>query len=173
MSSEAVIGIGTNMGDRLMNINHAVRAISLLPHTKVTAASHIYETDPVGLEDQPKFLNANILLETDISPMTLLGACLGIEASFGRKRLKKDGPRIVDLDLLIFEAVRSESFELTLPHPKILQRAFVMVPLLDLFPSGRAPGLYFGPHLKELGRRGVERFDAEIKLPAELSANLL
>ena len=169
MSSEAVIGIGTNMGDRLMNINHAVRALSLLPHTKVTAASYIYETEPVGVDDQPKFLNANILLETDISPMTLLGACLGIEASFGRKRLKKDGPRIIDLDLLIFEAVRSESFELTLPHPKILQRAFVMVPLLDLFPSGRAPGLYFGPHLKEIGSHGVVLFDAEIKLPPKIS----
>lgn len=173
MSSEAVIGIGTNIGDRLMNINHAVRALSLLPHTKVTASSHIYETRPVGLIEQPQFLNANILLETDLSPMTLLGACLGIEAAFGRKRAVKDGPRIIDLDLLIFEAVRSESFELTLPHPKILQRAFVMVPLLDLFPSGRAPGLYFGPHLKELGTQGVERFDAEISLPVKKTARPL
>lgn len=165
MSSQAVIGIGTNLGDRLLNINEAVRAITRIPHTKLAAVSHIYETEPVGLTGQPKFLNANILVETDVSPMTLLGACLGIEAAFGRKRIVKDGPRIVDLDLLIFEAVRSESFELTLPHPKILQRAFVMVPLLDLFPSGRAPGLYFGPHLKEIGSSGVERFDAEIKAP--------
>jgi 2-amino-4-hydroxy-6-hydroxymethyldihydropteridine diphosphokinase len=164
MSSNAVIGIGTNLGDRLMNINEAVRALSLLPGTKVTEASHIYETVPVGETQQPKFLNANVLLETEMSPMALLGACLGIEAAFGRKRKAQNGPRIMDLDLLIFEGMRSESFELTLPHPRILQRAFVMVPLLDLFPSGRAPGLYFGPYLKDLGQDGVEKFEAEIKL---------
>ena len=164
MSSNAVIGIGTNLGDRLSNINEAVRALSLLPHTKVIQASHIYETEPVGMLLQPKFLNANVLLETDISPMALLGACLGIEAAFGRERAEKNGPRILDLDLLIFEGMKSESFELTLPHPRILLRAFVMVPLLDLYPSGRAPGLYFAPHLKELGSEGVEKFNSEIKI---------
>lgn len=164
MSSEAVIGIGTNLGDRVLNINEAVRALSLLPHTTVTAASHIYETEPVGLTQQPKFLNAGVLVETGMSPMALLGACLGIEAAFGRERTIKNGPRVLDLDLLIFAGIKNESFELTLPHPGILQRAFVMVPLLDLYPSGRAPGLYFGPHLKESGRDGVERYNAEIKL---------
>jgi 2-amino-4-hydroxy-6-hydroxymethyldihydropteridine diphosphokinase len=164
MSSNAVIGIGTNLGDRLSNINEAVRALSLLPHTKVKQASHIYETEPVSLQPQPKFLNANVLVETDISPMALLGACLGIEAAFGRERREKNGPRILDLDLLIFEGMKSESFELTLPHPRILQRAFVMVPLFDLYPSGRAPGLYFAPYLKELGSEGVEKYNMEIKL---------
>lgn len=162
MSSEAVIGIGTNLGDRLLNINEAVRALSLLPRTKVTAASHIYETEPVGLAQQPKFLNADVLVETEMSPMALLGACLGIEAAFGRVRTVKNGPRILDLDLLIFSGIKNESFELTLPHPGILHRAFVMVPLLDLYPSGRAPGLYFSPHLKELSREGIERYPAEI-----------
>jgi len=163
MSSNAVIGIGTNLGERPLNINAAVHALSLLPHTKVTAVSDIYETEPVGLTQQPKFLNANVLVETDISPMALLGACLGIEAAFGRERTEKNAPRIIDLDLLIFEGVKSESFELTLPHPRILQRAFVMVPLLDLYPSGRAPGLYFAPHLKEVSCDGVKKYDAAIK----------
>ncbi len=164
MSSEAVIGIGTNLGDRLLNLNEAVRALTLIPRTRVTASSHIYETEPVGMTQQPKFLNANILLETDISPMALLGACFGIEAAFGRVRVIKNGPRVLDLDLLIFAGIKNESFELTLPHPGILQRAFVMVPLLDLYPSGRAPGLYFGPHLKELGCKGVERFASDLQL---------
>ncbi len=165
MNNKAIIGIGTNLGDRLLNTNEAVRALSLLPRTAVTAVSHVYETEPVGVETQPKFLNTVVLVETTMSPMALLGACLGIEAAFGRKREIKDGPRIIDLDLLIYEGMKSESFELTLPHPKILQRAFVMVPLQDLFPTGRAPGLYFGPHLKELGHEGVEKIEAEIKLP--------
>ena len=75
-----------------------------------------------------------------------------------------NGPRILDLDLLLYEGMRSDSFELTLPHPRILERAFVMVPMMDLYPSGRAPGLYFAPHLKEIGAAGVERFQAELTL---------
>lgn len=165
MKTKAIIGIGTNLGDRLLNTNEAVRALALLPRTTVTAVSHLYETEPVDLEAQPKFFNSAVLVETGMSPMALLGACLGIEAAFGRKRTVKNGPRILDLDLLIYEGMKSESFELTLPHPKILQRPFVMVPLKDLFPSGRAPGLSFGPRLKELGREGVEKVDAEISLP--------
>jgi 2-amino-4-hydroxy-6-hydroxymethyldihydropteridine diphosphokinase len=164
MSSSAVIGIGTNLGDRLLNMREALHALALLPGTKITGISHIYETEPSGLTNQPKFLNANVVVETDISPMVLLGACLGIEAAFGRERTIKNGPRILDLDLLLYEGVKSENYELTLPHPRILQRPFVMVPLLDLYPSGRAPGLYFAPHLKELGTDGVEKFDSEIKL---------
>lgn len=89
---------------------------------------------------------------------------LGIEAAFGRERTIPNGPRILDLDLLLYEGMRSDSFELTLPHPRILERAFVMVPMMDLYPSGRAPGLYFAPHLKEIGAAGVERFQAELTL---------
>ncbi|HZJ77643.1 MAG TPA: 2-amino-4-hydroxy-6-hydroxymethyldihydropteridine diphosphokinase [Clostridia bacterium] len=163
--TNAVIGIGTNMGNRYENINKAVKAVSLLPNTKVSQASHIYETNPVDYKNQEKFLNANIIVQTTMSPMALLGACLGIESAFGRVRTIKDGPRILDLDLLLYEGVKSDSFEMTLPHPKIMTRAFVMVPLMDLFPQGRATGLYFGPHLKEIGSDGVDRYDKEIILP--------
>ena len=104
------------------------------------------------------------MIETDLSRMALPGRCLGIEAAFGRERTIPNGPRILDLDLLLYEGMRSDSFELTLPHPRILERAFVMVPMMDLYPSGRAPGLYFAPHLKEIGAAGVERFQAELTL---------
>lgn len=161
--SSAVIGLGSNLGDRYENINRAVKALSLLNGTKVTDVSHIYDTAPIGHILQDNFLNACVAVETHMSPMALLGACLGIEAAFGRERKVDKGPRIIDLDLLLFEHVKSESFELTLPHPGILSRAFVMVPLNDLFPSGRAPGLYFGPHLRELTDAGVTRFDKEIE----------
>ncbi|NLP47412.1 MAG: 2-amino-4-hydroxy-6-hydroxymethyldihydropteridine diphosphokinase [Clostridiales bacterium] len=162
MNNKAVIGLGTNMGHKIENIQNAVRAIGHLPNTEILAASHVYETDPVGFADQDVFLNAAVNIQTKLSPMALLGACLGIEAAFGRERSQKDGPRIIDLDLLLYGCVKSESFELTLPHPRILKRAFVMVPLLDLFPGGRAPGLYFGPHLKEVGCEGVRKIDLEI-----------
>ena len=175
---QAVIGIGSNMGDRLKNINGAVRSLSRLPKTKITACSHVYETRPVGYEPQALFYNAVITVETELSAAMLLGACLGIEGAYGRVRTIKDGPRVLDLDrsifqinghfdLLLYEGVKSESFALTLPHPRILERAFVMVPLLDLFPSGRAPGLFFLPALHEIGTDGVTKIDDEITMPEQ------
>lgn len=137
---QAVIGIGSNMGDRLKNINGAVRSLSRLPKTKITACSHVYETKPMGYEDQSMFYNAAVTVETELSAQMLLGACLGIEGAYGRIRTIKDGPRVLDLDLLLYEGMKSESFLLTLPHPRIFERAFVMVPLLDLFPSAEPPG---------------------------------
>ena len=106
---------------------------------------------------------ADILLRKEDGYETLRGACLGIEGAYGRVRTIKDGPRVLDLDLLLYEGMKSESFLLTLPHPRIHERAFVMVPLLDLF--GRAPGLFFLPALHEIGTDGVERINEEITLP--------
>ncbi len=162
--SSVVLGLGTNMGDKLKNLNTAVRALGLLPGTRVIKASGVYKTAPVGFADQDDFYNAAVLLETSLSPLSVLGACLGIEASMGRVRRQKNGPRIIDIDVLLYESFTSDSFELTLPHPRIKERAFVMVPLMDLFPSGRAPGLYFSPHLKEIGTNGVEKIDCDIKV---------
>lgn len=159
-----VLGLGSNMGDRLKNLNAAIHAISLLPQTGVIKASRVYITKPVGYDDQDDFYNAAVLIETQLSPYVILGACLGIEADMGRVRRIKNGPRVIDIDVLLYESFTSDSFELTLPHPRIKERAFVMVPLLDLFPGGRAPGLYFAPHLKEIGSSGVEATDFILKL---------
>lgn len=153
--NKAVIALGTNMGNRIANINQAVRAISRLPGVKIIAGSSVYETEPVGYKDQENFYNAVVLVEANVSPAMLLGGCLGIEAAMGRERVIENGPRIIDLDLLIYENYKSDSFELTLPHPRMLERAFVMKPLLDLFPSGRALGVSFGPALSEIGEDGV------------------
>lgn len=160
-----VLGLGSNMGDRLKNLNTAVHAISLLPTTNVVKASSVYRTKPVGFDEQDDFYNAAVIIETELSPYVILGACLGIEADMGRVRRQKNGPRIIDIDVLLYESFTSDSFELTLPHPRIKERAFVMVPLLDLFPTGRAPGLYFSPHLKEIGSDGVEKMDFDIRMP--------
>ena len=163
--STVVLGLGTNMGDKLKNLNEAVHAISLLPDTEVDRISGVYITKPWGFTDQDDFYNAVITIETSLSPHAVLGACLGIEAAMGRVRRQKNGPRIIDIDILLYESYFSDSFELTLPHPRIKERAFVMVPLLELFPSGRAPGLYFSPWLKEIGTQGVEKTEAEIRHP--------
>lgn len=160
-----VLGLGSNMGDRLKNLNTAVHALSLLPSTNVVKASGVYITKPVGFDEQEDFYNAAVIVETRLSPYVILGACLGIEADMGRVRRIKNGPRVIDIDVLLYESFTSDSFELTLPHPRIKERAFVMIPLLDLFPSGRAPGLYFAPHLKEVGTNGVEKTEFDIRLP--------
>ena len=153
--SKVVLGLGSNLGDRLQNLQFAVDTLRRAPKTQVLAVSRVYETEPVGYEEQPDFLNAAVLLETDLSPKTVLGICLGIEAAAGRERTIKNGPRILDLDVLLYENVKSDSFELTLPHPRMLERAFVLLPLFDLFPSGRALGFHFGGVLREMDTSGA------------------
>ncbi|MBR5620163.1 MAG: 2-amino-4-hydroxy-6-hydroxymethyldihydropteridine diphosphokinase [Clostridia bacterium] len=154
--SNVVVGLGSNLGDRLQNLQFAVDTLRLVPKTRVAAVSRVYETEPVGFTEQPDFLNAAVLLETDLSPKTVLGICLGIEAAAGRRRTIKDGPRILDLDVLLYESVKSDSFELTLPHPRILERAFVLLPLSDLFPSGRALGFHFAGALRDMDTSGAQ-----------------
>lgn len=163
--SEAVIALGTNLGNRIENINAAIRAIAKLSGVKILKASGIYETEPVDCETDEKFLNAAILIETSVSPAVLLGECLGIEAAMGRIRSKRNEPRIIDIDLILYEGFKAESYELTLPHPRALERAFVMAPLLELYPEGRAPGMFFGPHLREVGMDGVKKTEKEIIIP--------
>lgn len=163
--SEAVIALGSNMGNRIENLNAAIRAIAKLPDVKIIKASSVYETEPVDCEEDDMYLNAAILVDANISPSMLLGECLGIEAAMGRVRTKKNAPRIIDLDLILYDGVKTESFELTLPHPRVLERAFVMAPLLELYPSGRAPGMFFAPHLRDIGTDGIRKTEKEIIIP--------
>lgn len=130
--SIAFVGIGTNMGDRLSNIKRAMEALNLLPNTKIESVSNIYETEPWGFKEQDNFLNGVIKLNTKLSPTALLGGLLGIEAAMGRVRRIKNGPRILDLDLLIYDNVTLNTPELILPHPFILEREFVLKPLIEL-----------------------------------------
>lgn len=130
---KAVIGIGTNLGDRYQNIEDAVKALSLVPGVKVLRGSSVYETEPWGFTEQPGFYNNVIEVESEKSPEALLGICLGIEAGMGRVREFTYGPRIIDLDLLFYENEKRNTAELVLPHPLIGERDFVLVPLKELF----------------------------------------
>ena len=132
---KAVIGIGTNIGDRYTNIEYAVSALGLVPGVSVIRQSSVYETEPWGYTEQNGFYNNVIEVETEKSPQALLGICLGIEAGMGRIREFKYGPRIIDLDLLIYEGATSDTDELKLPHPLIGERDFVLIPLAELFPT--------------------------------------
>ena len=128
----AYLSLGSNIGDRLKNLQGAVDALTLLPRTKVTAVSSVYETEPVGLKEQRSFYNIAVKVETSLSPRCLLGACLGIEASMGRIRNIKNGPRIIDLDLILYDNEKYNDEELTLPHKEMNNRAFVLVPLTEI-----------------------------------------
>lgn len=128
----AYLGIGTNIGDRLQNLIDTVEALNLLPLTKVIDISNVYETEPVGYANQDDFLNIVVSVSTELNAHNLLGAALGIEAGMGRIRTIKNGPRIIDVDLLMYEKENIDSYTLTLPHPRMLERNFVLKPLLDL-----------------------------------------
>ena len=162
--SLVVIGLGGNIGDRLANLQFAVDALRRVPKIRLKAVSRVYETKPVGFADQPDFLNAALLLDTDLSPKTVLGVCLGVEAAAGRVRGIRNGPRVLDLDVLLYENIKSDSYELTLPHPAMAQRAFVLAPLGDLFPGGRALGFHFGPLLRDIDLSGVRATDCILQI---------
>lgn len=140
---KAVIGLGSNMGDKESNIRSALEAMELVPGTFVLRTSSMYATSPVGYKEQDAFVNAAAEIETSLSPHALLGVCLGIEAEMGRKRTFKNGPRIIDIDLLLTEGFECSSEELCVPHPRMMQRAFVLIPLAELYPQGQAIGFRF------------------------------
>ncbi len=128
----AYLGIGTNIGDKLQNLQDAISALNLLPLTKVTDCSNVYETDPVGYANQDDFLNIVVEIETELNSDSLLGAALGIESGLGRVRTIKNGPRIIDIDVLLYENEVKNTNLLILPHPRMMERDFVLKPLLDL-----------------------------------------
>jgi len=131
------VSLGSNLGDRRAFLRTAHQDLSALAGTSVIAASQVYETAPQHLEDQPAFLNQVLCLETGLSPGELLAGCQAVEDAAGRERGVRFGPRSVDVDILLFEDVTSDDPELTLPHPRMWQRAFVLAPLAEIWSCGR------------------------------------
>ena len=132
--SEAYIALGANLGQREQTLAEALNRLHRHSDIEVVRCSGVYETDPVGYLDQPQFLNMAALLRTRLTPEELLQEMLRIEASLGRVRDIPNGPRTVDLDLLWVEGEIRHTADLTLPHPRMLERAFVLVPLHDILP---------------------------------------
>ena len=155
--SIAYIGIGTNIGDREKNIYDAVRALNHLPSTHTEKMSAIYETPPWGYTDQDSFYNVCVKVRTELSPSALLGACLGIEAAFGRERPFKNSPRILDLDLLLYDDVCMNTPELILPHPRMHERGFVLVPLKDIQPDPVVGGVDFNSLFQACDKAGIRK----------------
>jgi len=135
--SRAFVSLGSNLGERAAALRAARTALAALPRTSLLAASRIYETEPQDRGDQPPFLNQVVCLETALSPRELLDAARRIEHAAGRVRDVRFGPRTLDIDILLFQGVESDEPELTLPHPRLWQRAFVLVPLAELWSLAR------------------------------------
>jgi 2-amino-4-hydroxy-6-hydroxymethyldihydropteridine diphosphokinase len=135
-AAEAYIALGSNVGDRNRLLREALLLIDSHSAINVIRVSGIYETDPVGYTEQPAFLNMTAALLTTLAPIELLHALLDIEKQLGRTRDIRWGPRTMDLDLLLMEDVQLDAEELTLPHPRMMERAFVLVPLRDVLSNG-------------------------------------
>lgn len=139
--SKAWIGIGSNLGDRLDYIRQALGFMDALPETSVLRVSSVYDTEPEGNASQPRYLNAVAEVETAFEPREFLRKLGDIEERCGRVRREVWGPRTLDLDLLIFGDLVIESEELTVPHPRASNRAFVLVPMAELEPWLVVPGI--------------------------------
>lgn len=138
---QAYVALGSNLGDSRQHLLDAIEALAALPHTQVIARSKIYRTPPWGMVDQPEFLNAVVTLETALGPHELLDALLQIERAAGRQRNgERWGPRTLDLDLLHVVGKTVNDERLTLPHPHIADRAFVLLPLHDVASDLEIPG---------------------------------
>lgn len=157
-----VLGIGTNIGNRKENIERCINSINLTPYTDVLKRSGVYETEPVGYARQDNFYNCVLLAESELEPNEMLGLCLGIESGFGRKRGIANGPRILDIDLLLAENCKVETKNLSVPHPRIRERRFVLLPMLDLFPSGEAFGYEFGSFIDKIEGQYAEKIEEAI-----------
>ncbi|MCX7747354.1 MAG: 2-amino-4-hydroxy-6-hydroxymethyldihydropteridine diphosphokinase [Clostridia bacterium] len=132
MSYDVFLSLGSNIGSREKNLLDAVRQISQMEGTDVKKLSNIYETDPVGYEDQDRFLNMAVWIETSLEPLELLEKILGIESVLKRVREIRWGPRTIDIDILLYGDRHIDLPQLTVPHPRMFERAFVLVPLKEL-----------------------------------------
>jgi len=137
----AYVGLGSNLAEPREQVEKALHALSELPRTSLLARSKLYATEPWGHRDQPGFVNAVAMLDTPLSARELLDALLAIERRAGRQRNgERWGPRILDLDILLFGDGRIDEPALRVPHPRLHERAFALVPLAELAPSLDIPG---------------------------------
>jgi len=135
----AYVALGANLGNPTAAVLAAFAALANLPESRVARCSSLYRTAPVGILSQPDFINAVAVLETTLAPEALLDALLDIEARFGRIRRERNGPRTLDLDLLLYDDIELDLPRLTLPHPRLHLRAFVLLPLAEVAPDLAIP----------------------------------
>ena len=161
-SASAIIALGGNVGDVRATFKAAIVDICTLAQARLLARSSDYTTPPWGDEQQPPFVNACIELETGLAPDALLGVLQAVERTFGRDRAseRRWGPRTLDLDLIAYDDLALQTETLTLPHPRVLERAFVLVPLAEIAPERKIGGRSVKAALADISSAGIERLPA-------------
>jgi 2-amino-4-hydroxy-6-hydroxymethyldihydropteridine diphosphokinase len=168
--NEAIyLGLGSNIEDREQHLKEAIRLLQLHPEINICRCSSIYETDPVGYIEQAAFLNMVIQVKTKLTPTALFQIMLEVETKLGRVRDIRWGPRTIDLDMLLYGEERLDTPELLVPHPRMKERAFVLIPLLEIMEEQSIQaGASFQEELKLLiGKEGVKRWDTNSSLLEE------
>jgi 2-amino-4-hydroxy-6-hydroxymethyldihydropteridine diphosphokinase len=156
---QAWIGLGGNLGDAVATLHAALQELDGLPQTRLVRASKFYRTPAWGVAEQPDFINAVALLDTRLPPRDLLDALLDIERSFGRERHRSErwGPRVLDLDLLLYDSAVIDEPGLCVPHPHLHERAFALLPLVEITPDAFIPGIGpAGDALRALDSSAIE-----------------
>jgi 2-amino-4-hydroxy-6-hydroxymethyldihydropteridine diphosphokinase len=163
LSHVVYLALGTNTGDRLANLQAALK--NLPPNVQVQAVSRIYETEPWGYTNQPAFLNMAVRAETDLQPLALLHYLKALEQTLGRVPTFQNGPRLIDMDILFYDDLTLQTPTLTIPHMYIHERAFVLVPLADIAPGLVHPGLgrSVAQLLETVNQRGVRPFGGRVR----------
>ena len=156
---EALIALGGNVGEVRETLDRAIAALSDGTSVRLLARSSDYRTPPWGVTDQPPFINRAIIATTALPPLDLLARAQAVERQFGRDRSREQrwGPRTLDIDLIDIEGIRLDTPGLTLPHPRALERAFVLVPLAEIAPDWRIAGIRVADALAKLDQAGIEK----------------
>jgi 2-amino-4-hydroxy-6-hydroxymethyldihydropteridine diphosphokinase len=157
--AEALIALGGNVGNVRDTLDRAIAAFCDGAAVRLLARSSDYRTPPVGVTDQPPFINCAIVAATELPPPALLARAQSVEVEFGRNRSQEQhwGPRTLDIDLIAYDDVTMNASELTLPHPRALERAFVLLPLADLVPERRISGVRIKNALACVDQTGIEK----------------
>jgi len=160
--TEALLGLGGNVGDVRTTLDEAVALFAEGARVKLIARSSHYRTPPWGVTDQPPFINCAIAVETALSPRALLDRALTVERALGRDRSQEQrwGPRTIDIDLLVYGDLVLNVPDLTLPHPRLFERAFVLVPLAEIVPDCIIAGRRVGDAAARIGAAGIEKLPA-------------
>lgn len=154
----AFVGVGANLGEPRSQVKQALVELDAIPHTRLIKASSLYRSEPLGFAEQPEYVNAVAKLDTGLPAERLLAELQAIEARHGRERNFVNAPRSLDLDLLLFGSASIQQSNLTVPHPRMHERAFVLAPLLEIAPQATVPGR--GPAkelLKDCKDQSIER----------------
>ena len=139
--NQAFISLGSNIGDRYHYLHEALKILETSYEVELVKVSSVFETDPVGYTDQDLFLNMVAQISTELTPFELLDACLEIEKELGRKREVRWGPRTIDLDILLYNEENIITERLVIPHPRMIERSFVVIPLLEISPELKLPSM--------------------------------